>query len=82
MSLRNLTSRSITVKVKSKVAQLAAANGVPYMLASKNPQGSEENEDKRTRNPDMSSKAQIKIQLTKEQLEKLFDKLDLSGIEE
>ena len=29
----------------------------------------------------MGSKGQIKPQLSKEQLEKLFDKLDLSGIE-
>ena len=28
----------------------------------------------------MSSKEQIKVELTKEQLEKLFDELDLSGI--
>ena len=32
--------------------------------------------------PDRSSKEQIKVQLTKEQLEKLFDELDLSGIED
>ena len=46
MSLRNLTSRSIMVKAKSIVTQLAAGNVVPSILASKNLQGSEENEDK------------------------------------
>ena len=79
MSLRNLTSKSIMTKVKSIVAQLATANAVPSMLASKNPQESEENEDK---NPGSPDKGQIKAQLTKEQLEKLFAKLDLSGIED
>ena len=47
MNLRNLASRSLTVKMKSIVAQVAAANVVPSMLASKNCQGSEENEDKK-----------------------------------
>ena len=42
MSLRNLTSRSITVKAKSIVAQLAVANAVPSILTPKNPQESEE----------------------------------------
>ena len=32
------------------------------------------------KSPDMSSEAPIKVQLTKDQLEKLFDKIDLSGI--
>ena len=40
MCLRNLTSKSIMVKAKSIVAQLAAANAVPSMLAPNNPQGS------------------------------------------
>ena len=34
MSVRNLTSKSIMVKVKSIVAQLATANAVPTILAS------------------------------------------------
>ena len=41
MRLRNLTSKSIKIKMKSIVAQLAASNAVPTMLASKNPQESE-----------------------------------------
>ena len=82
MGLRNLTSKSIMIKAKSVVVKLAAANAVPSMLASKNPQESEENEDKNTGSPDMGSKGQIKAQLTTEQLEKLFAKLDLSGIED
>ena len=70
MSLRNLNSRSIRVKAKSIVPQLAAANVVPSMLAPKNPQESERNEDKWIKSPDMTSKEQIKVQLAKEQLEK------------
>ena len=57
MRLRYLTSRSIMVKAKSIVAQLAAANVVPSMLTPKIPQESEENSDKRTKSPDISSKA-------------------------
>ena len=57
MSLRNLTSKSIMIKVKSIVAQLAAANAVPSMLASMNPQESEENkEDKKTGSLDKGPK--------------------------
>ena len=41
MSLRNLTSKSITVKAKSIVAQVATDNVVPPMLTPKNPQESE-----------------------------------------
>ena len=82
MSLRNLTSKSIMIRAKSIVAQLVAANAVPSMLASKNPQESKENEDINTGSHEMSPKGQIKVQLTKEQLEKLFAKLDLSGIED
>ena len=82
MSLRNLTSRSITVKAKSIVAQVAAANVNTPMLTPKNPQESKKHEDKGMKFPDMSSEAPIKVQLTKEQIEKLFDKLDLGGIED
>ena len=57
MSLRNLTSRSIMVKVKSIVAQVAAANVVPSMLTPKIPQKSEENKDKRMKSSDISSEA-------------------------
>ena len=48
MSLRNLTNKSIMIKAKLIVAQLAAANAVPTMLASRNPQESEENVDKKS----------------------------------
>ena len=60
MILRNFTSRSITVKAKSIVAQVAT-NVVPLMLTPKNPQESKRLEDKRTKFPDMSSEAPIKI---------------------
>ena len=82
MSLMKLTSKSIMIKAKSIVAQLVAAIAVPTMLASKNPQESEKNEDEKTGFPNMGSKGQIKLQLPKEQLEKPFDKLELSGIED
>ena len=82
MNLRNLTSRSIMVKVKSIVAQVATANVVPSILTPKISQESEENEDKRMKSPDMSSEARTRTQLTNEQLKKMFDKLDLSGIED
>ena len=82
MSLRNLISKSIMIKAKSIVAQLAAANAVPSMFTSKNSHVLEENEDKRTGSSDMISKGQIKAKLTKEQLEKLFHKLDLNSIED
>ena len=38
------------------------------MLASKTLQGIEEKGDKKTKSPDMSSKGQIKLTMTKEQL--------------
>ena len=67
MSFRNLTGRDITVKAKWKVAQVATANMVPPMLTPKNSQSSEK-QDKRTKSPDMSSEAPIKVQLTKDQV--------------
>ena len=82
MNLRNLTSRNIAVKAKSIVAQVAAANVGPPMLTPRNPQESEKQKDKRTKSPNMSSEAPIKVQWTKDQLEKLFDKIDLSGIKD
>ena len=52
MSLRNPTSRNMTVKTKSIEAQVAAANVVPPMLTPKNPQESEKQKDKRMKFPD------------------------------
>ena len=49
------------------------------MLIPKNLQEPEENEDKQIKSLDMYFKEPIKVQLTKEQLEKPFDKLNLSG---
>ena len=46
MSLRNLTSKSLMIKVKLLVAQLPTTSAVPSMLRSKNPQESEENDGK------------------------------------
>ena len=51
MSCINLNSRSITVKAKLIVAQVAAANVVPPMLTPKNPQESEKQKDKKMKSP-------------------------------
>ena len=45
-NLKNHASKSMTIKAKTIVAQPAAANAVPTMLASRNPQETEENVDK------------------------------------
>ena len=49
MNVRNLTSRKITVKAKSIVAGVAAANMVPPMLTQINSQKSEKWIDKKNR---------------------------------
>ena len=82
MSLRNLTSRTLTVKVKLIVAQVTTANVVPPILTPKNPQETEKKKDKRMKTLDMNSEATIKVKLTKDQLKKLFNKIDLSGIKD
>ena len=82
MSLRKLTSRNFTVKAKSIVAKVAAANVVPLRLTPKNSKESEKQKDKRMKSPDMNREAPIKMQLTKDQLKKLFDKIDLCGIKD
>ena len=82
MSLRNLTSRSIRSESKINSSSSGCCQCSHPMLTPKNPQESGKHEDKRMKSPDMSSEAPIKVQLTKEQLEKLFDKIDLSGIED
>ena len=51
MSLRNLSSRNITVKEKLIVAQVATANVVPPMLTPKNPHESEKTEGQKNRIP-------------------------------
>ena len=62
MSLSSLTSKSIPVKAKSIVAQMAVTNVVPPTLTPKNPQESEKHEDKRAKSPDISYEAPIKVQ--------------------
>ena len=79
ISLRNLISRSIMVKAESLVAKMVASNVISPMLVSKTPQGIEEKGDKKTKSPNMSFKGPTKLPMIKEQLKKLFDKLDLSG---
>ena len=53
------------VKVKSIIAQLAAANAVPTVLAFKNPQESEGKGDERSGFLDMGSKEQINLKCLK-----------------
>ena len=60
MNLRNLTSRNIKMKEKSRVAQEAAANEVPLTLTPKIPQESEKQNDKRVKSPDKISEVPIK----------------------
>ena len=82
MNIRNPTSREITVKAKLITAGIAAANMVPPMLVQGNSQKTEEWLDKRTEPPNLNSKIGTKTKLTKNQLEKLFQKIDLSGIKD
>ena len=56
MNIRNLTSRTITVKAKSIVARVASAYVVPLILAQENSQKTEEWLDKRTEPPNLNSK--------------------------
>ena len=71
VSLRNLTGRTVTIKPKTVVAKLAAANVVPPKLAPKLEKETE-NTDKETidRTP-----------LSEEKMKELFNKLHLSGTE-
>ena len=78
IGLCNLTSRPVTIKAKTPVAQITAANVIPPMLAPKviiksNTVGKQEETD-------ASKGAQGATKLSPEKLEKLFSKLDLSGI--
>ena len=71
VSLRNITGRKLTIKPKTVVAKLAAANMVPPKLAPK--VGKEaENTDQETidRTP-----------LPEEKMKELFKKLDPSGMD-
>ena len=71
-TLRNNTARSITLAARTPIAKLAAANVVPQMLAPKRrdtEKGKSKKEDKAPR-----------LKVSQEKLEKLFEKLDLSGI--
>ena len=58
------------------VATVAVANLVPSMLAQGNSQKIEEWLDKRTEPPNLNSKTETKTKLTKNQLQKLFKKLE------
>ena len=68
--------------MKLIVAQVATANIVPPMLTPKNSQELEKQKDKRTKTLDMNSEATINVKLTKDEVRKLFNKIDLSGIKD
>ena len=70
------------VKTKSVIAQVATANILPPMLTLKNPQKSDEQKDEKMKCLDMNSEAKTEVELTKEQLKKLFEKIYLSGIKD
>ena len=69
VSLRNLTGRKLTIKPKTVVAKLAAANMVPPKLAPK--------VGKETENTDQETID--RTPLPEEKMKELFKKLDLSG---
>ena len=68
VSVRNLTDRTVTLKPKTVVAKLAAANVVPPKLAPKSEESPEDTDQERK-------------PLSEEMMKELFPKLDLSGIE-
>ena len=80
VALRNLTSREITLKSKTCIAKMAAANVVPHMLAPKIVKNTEA-ENQTELLIEENGKVRM-IPLSEEQQEKLKGKLDLSGIEE
>ena len=82
MNIRNPTSRKIAVKTMLIVVRVAAANVVPSMLAQRNSKKIENMLDKRIESPNLNYKRETKIKLTKNQLEKNIQKLDLSGIKD
>ena len=69
MNIKNLTSRKIMVKPKSIIAR---ANVIPPILAQEN--------SKKLESPNLNSKRETEAKLTKDQLEKVFKEIDLSGI--
>ena len=71
VSLKNLTGRKITIKPKTVVAKLAAANMVPPKLAPK--------VGKETENTDQETID--RTPLPEEKMKELFKKLDLSGMD-
>ena len=65
MNVRNLPSRKITVKGKSIVAQVTAANMILLMLAQENSWESEKWKDKKTESSNLYSEMKTKTKLTK-----------------
>ena len=90
VTLKNLSCRKITIPAKSVVAQVYAANAVPGLLVPKNPP---EKDKKNSEEEPKAKEAQKKTEenppqddfqlptVSPEKIEKLFSKLDLSGLE-
>ena len=77
--LRNMTPKEITLKPKTCIARMAAANVVPHMLAPKIVKNSE-NKDQEEHV--IKENDEVKMTpLSQEQQKKLLSKLDLTGIE-
>ena len=71
IALQNLTSKSIELKKGTVVAQVQAANAIPPMLVNKNDNTNNNADDLDTN-----------LKPTKERIEKLLSKVDLSGADE
>ena len=78
VALRNMTPKEITLKAKTCVAKMTAANVVLHMLA---PKIVKDSEDKVQTEYVMNENGKVKMTLlSPEQQKKLNSKLDLTGI--
>ena len=90
MGIRNISCQSVTIPAKTFVARIAAANVVPHSYAP-NVESSEQlqrlgksnSKEILNNNKDMESGVTLeKPSLTPEREQLLFNKIDLSGIED
>ena len=88
VSVKNLTSKEITLKAGTIIGKIEAANAVPPMLDPKpksdkkvNPNSNAKlNENESELTTTMDSNSSEKCKLTTEEIELLMSKVDLSGI--
>ena len=85
VALRNISCKTVTLTAKTAVGKISAANAIPHMLAPKhsteNPVHSTKPKSSSKQGEETKSKSKEKEKVPKEKLDKLFAKLDLSGIE-